>query len=48
MCHILGGKAEWQRTLVTCRRRLNDNIKMDLKEIGYDAEWILLTQDEGQ
>lgn len=39
-------KSEWQRPLVRIRRRLEDIIQVNLKEIGYDGVyWIQLTQD---
>jgi hypothetical protein len=33
------GKPEGKRSLERCRCRLNDNIKLDLKEVGL-GEWI--------
>jgi hypothetical protein len=40
---ILLGKSEGNRLLGRPRRRLVDNIKMDLREIGLDGkEWIEL------
>jgi hypothetical protein len=40
------GKPEGKRPLGRPRRRWVDNIKMDLKEIGWDViDWIDLTQD---
>jgi hypothetical protein len=30
------------------RCRWQDNIKMDLREIGYDMDWIGLDQDKNQ
>jgi hypothetical protein len=43
---ILIGKPEAKRPLGRPRRRWEDNIRMDLKEIGYqNVEWIHLTQD---
>jgi hypothetical protein len=42
----LSGRSEGKRPLGRPRRRWGDNIKMDLKEIGYDgANWIQLAQD---
>jgi hypothetical protein len=32
--NILVGKPEWKRPLGRARRRWEDNIRMDLKEIG--------------
>jgi hypothetical protein len=46
---ILVGKPEGKRPLGRPRRRLVDNIKMDLGEIGWDGRnWIELAQDRDQ
>jgi hypothetical protein len=46
---ILVGKSEGKRPLGRPRRRWVDNIKMDLREIGWDdMDWIDLTQDRDQ
>ncbi|KAJ4445522.1 hypothetical protein ANN_12202 [Periplaneta americana] len=43
------GKPEGKRPLGRPRRRWEDNIKMDLRKVGYDdREWINLTQDRDQ
>jgi hypothetical protein len=43
------GKPEGKRPLGRPRRRLVDNITMDLREIGWDGmEWIDLAQDRDQ
>jgi hypothetical protein len=43
---VLVGRPEGKRPLVRPRRRREDNIKMDLREIGIDrANWIRLAQD---
>jgi hypothetical protein len=43
------GKPERKRPLGRPRRRLVDNIKMDLREIGWDGvDWIELAQDRDQ
>jgi hypothetical protein len=43
---ILVGKPEGKRPLGRQRRRWVDNIKMDLREIGWDGEdWIDMAQD---
>jgi hypothetical protein len=43
---ILVAKPEGKRPLVTPRCRWMDNIKMDLREIGWDGmDWIDLAQD---
>jgi hypothetical protein len=45
----LVGRTEEKRPLGKPRRRWEDNIKMDLREIGIDgANWIQLTQDRTQ
>jgi len=44
---VLVGRCEGKRQLGRPRRRWEDNIKMDLREIGIDgANWILLVQDK--
>jgi hypothetical protein len=46
---ILVGRPEGKRSLGRPRRRWEDNIKMDLREIGIDgANWNRLTQDRVQ
>jgi hypothetical protein len=46
---ILTGNPEGKRPLERPRRRWVDNIKMDLREIGWDSmDWIDLAQDRGQ
>jgi hypothetical protein len=46
---ILVGKPEGKRPLGRPRRRWVDNIKMDLREIGWDGrDWIDLAQDRDQ
>jgi hypothetical protein len=46
---ILVGKPEGKRPLGRPRRRWVDNIKMDLREIGWDGvDWIELAQDRDQ
>jgi hypothetical protein len=43
---ILVGKPEGKRPLGKTRRRWEDNIKMDIKEIGWEyVDWIHLAQD---
>jgi len=43
---ILVGKPEGNRPLVRPRRRWEDNIKMDLQEVGCGGmDWIELVQD---
>jgi hypothetical protein len=45
----LVGRPEGKRPLGRRRRRWEDNIKMDLREIGIDGtSWILLVQDSVQ
>jgi hypothetical protein len=44
---VLVGRPEGKRPLGRPRRRCEDNIKMDLREIGIDgANWIQLAQDK--
>jgi hypothetical protein len=46
---ILVGKPEGKRPLGRSRRRCVDNIKIDLREIGWcGMAWIDLTQDRDQ
>ncbi|KAJ4429997.1 hypothetical protein ANN_22201 [Periplaneta americana] len=46
---VLVGRPEGKRPLGRLRRRWEDNIKMDLKEVEYDdREWINLAQDRDQ
>jgi hypothetical protein len=43
---VLVGRPEGKKLLGRPRGRLEDNIKMDLREIGIDgANWIQLAQD---
>ena len=43
------GKPEGKRPLGRPRRRWEDNIRMDLKEVGCDpGEWIDLAEDTDQ
>jgi hypothetical protein len=40
---ILGGKPEWKGPLVRLKRRWEDNLRMDLKEIGWEGvNWMHL------
>jgi hypothetical protein len=46
---ILAGKPEGKRPLGRPRHRWVDNIKMDLREIGWDGvDWIDLAQNRDQ
>jgi hypothetical protein len=46
---VLVGRPEGKRTLGRPRLRWEDNIKLDLGEIGIDGtNWILLAQDRVQ
>jgi hypothetical protein len=46
---ILVGKLEGKRPLERPRRRWVDNIKIDLRKIGWDGvDWIDLAQDRDQ
>jgi hypothetical protein len=42
---ILVGRPEGKRPLGRPRRRWEDNIKIDLKEVGWGMDWIELAQD---
>ena len=39
------GKPEGKRPLGRSRRRWEDNIKMDLREVGGGGDWMELAQD---
>jgi hypothetical protein len=45
---ILVGRLEGRRPLGKPRRRGEDNIKMDLQEVGWGMDWIELPQDRGR
>jgi hypothetical protein len=46
---ILGGKPEGRRPLGRPRRRCADNIKIDVREIGWDGvDWIDMAHDRVQ
>jgi len=42
---VLVGKPEGKRPLGRPRRRWEDNIKMDLQEVGGDGDWMELARD---
>ena len=42
---ILVGKLEGRRPIGRHRRRWKDNIKVDLRKVGWGADWIDLAQD---
>ena len=42
---VLVGKPEGKRPWGRPRRRWEDNIKMDLREVGRGADWMELAQD---
>jgi hypothetical protein len=47
--NILVGGAEGKRPLGSPKHRLEDNIKMDLKETGWEVvDWIHVAQDRDQ
>jgi hypothetical protein len=49
VARILVGKSEGKKPLGRPRRRWKDNIKMDLREVGWDGmDWIDLVQDRDQ
>jgi hypothetical protein len=41
----LVGRPEGRRPLGRPRRRLEDNMKMDLQEVGWGMDWVELAQD---
>jgi hypothetical protein len=48
-CRILVGKPEGKRSLGRPRRMWEDNIRMDLREIGWGGmNWIDMAQDRDQ
>jgi hypothetical protein len=42
---ILVGRPEGRQPLGRPRRRWEDNIKMDLQEVGWGMDWIQLARD---
>jgi hypothetical protein len=49
VCRVLVGRPGGKRPLARPKRRWEDNVKMDLREIGIDgANWIRLIQDRAQ
>ena len=42
---VLAGKPKGKRPLGRPRRRREDNIKMDLEEVGGRGDWMELAQD---
>jgi len=42
---VLVGKPEGKRPLGRPRRRWEDNIKMDLREVGWGEDWMEMAQD---
>ena len=46
VCRVLVGRSEGKRPLGRPRRRWEENIKLDLQELGYGGmDWIELAQD---
>jgi hypothetical protein len=45
---ILVGRPEGRQPFERPRRRCEDNIKMDLEEVGWGMDWIELAQDRGR
>ena len=45
---VLVGKPEGERQLGRPRRRWEDHIKMDLREVGGDGDWMELAQDRNR
>ena len=49
MYRVLVGKPEGKRSLGRPRRRWEDNIRMDLREVGCECvDWMDLVQDRGR
>ena len=48
MHRVIVGKPEGKRPLGRPRHRWEDNIKMDLKEVGGGGAWMELAQDRGR
>ena len=42
---VLVGKPKGKRQLARPRRKWEDNIKMDLREVGGGGDWMELAQD---
>jgi hypothetical protein len=45
---ILVGRPDGRRPLGRPRHRGEDNIKMDLQDVGWGIDWIELAQDRGR
>ena len=45
---VLVGKPEGKRSLGRPRRRWEDNIKLDLREVGGGGDWMKLAQDRNR
>jgi hypothetical protein len=45
VCRVLVGKTEGKRSLGRSRRKWEDNIKMELQDVGWVMEWIDVAQD---
>jgi hypothetical protein len=45
---MLVGRPEGRRPLGRHRRRWEDNIKMDLQEVGWGMDWTDLAQDRNR
>jgi hypothetical protein len=46
---VLVGKPDGKGLLGIPRRRWEDNVKMDLQEVGWECmDWIVLAEDRGQ
>ena len=45
MHRVLVGKPDGKRPLGRPRRKWEDNIKMDLREVGGGGDWMELVQD---
>jgi len=44
-CRVLLAKLEGKNLLRRPRRKLEDNIKVDLQEVGWGMDWVDLAQD---
>jgi hypothetical protein len=44
-CRILVGKPEGRRPFGIPRSRWEDNIKMDIRKVGWGMDWINLARD---
>jgi hypothetical protein len=45
---VLVGEPERKRPVIRPRRRWEEWIRMDLREVGWEVDWIRLAQDKGR